>query len=329
MIAKTEVDNIKQTDSGKAFEYAVTFALYNKIKTRQRVQIKQNVSFFNAKRSFEKFTIKEQQDYNKAAEAGISHIAKLEPRIENPIISNDEIIIIIQSDQKGIIGDIRDIITIRSKDNWEIGFSAKNNHMAVKHSRLSGLLDFGEKWFNISCSHQYKNEVKQIFDELKQIIKENKDKKNFNWSDLGNKKMEYYRRVLNSFELEILRLYKSNINIPELLLRYLLGVFDFYKIMKFDSSTKIQGFNLYGTLNKPFGSINPIIKIPRLKFPSRIENTRIINNTTLHIYFDKGWQLSFRIHNAKKKLEASLKFDIQLFGIPSNLYKHDEPWKKT
>lgn len=99
--------------------------------------------------------------------------------------------------------------------------------------------------------------------------------------------------------------------------------------MKFNNITKIHAYNLYGTLNKYSGSINPLIKVSRLKFPSIIVNTRIINDNTLHVYFDKGWQLSFRIHNAEKKLALSLKFDIQLKGIPLALYKHDEPWKIT
>ena len=32
--------------------------------------------------------------------------------------------------------------------------------------------------------------------------------------------------------------------------------------------------------------------------------------------FDNGWQFSFRIHNASTFVEPSLKFDIQLIGIP-------------
>jgi hypothetical protein len=41
---------------------------------------------------------------------------------------------------------------------------------------------------------------------------------------------------------------------------------------------------------------------------------------TLSMVMDKGWQVSFRIHNATSKLELSLKFDIQLIGNPPNLF---------
>jgi hypothetical protein len=39
-------------------------------------------------------------------------------------------------------------LAIRVLQKWEIGVSAKNNHNAVKHSRLSSDIDFG-KWLNI------------------------------------------------------------------------------------------------------------------------------------------------------------------------------------
>lgn len=50
----------------------------------------------------------------------------------------------ILSDDKGKLGDVRDVLAIRLLQKWEIGVSAKNNHKAVKHSRLSNTIDFGE-----------------------------------------------------------------------------------------------------------------------------------------------------------------------------------------
>ena len=35
-----------------------------------------------------------------------------------------------------------------------------------------------------------------------------------------------------------------------------------------------------------------------------------------HGVVDNGWQISFRIHNAKDVIETSLKFDIQIIGMP-------------
>uniref|UniRef100_UPI003007F3A2 HaeIII family restriction endonuclease n=1 Tax=Acinetobacter haemolyticus TaxID=29430 RepID=UPI003007F3A2 len=52
----------------------------------------------------------------------------------------------IVADKAGESGDVRDVLALRSSQNWEIGISAKNNHRAVKHSRLSNDIDFGQKW---------------------------------------------------------------------------------------------------------------------------------------------------------------------------------------
>ena len=69
--------------------------------------------------------------------------------------SGDELILEFQKDEAGMKGDVRDIVAKRPKIGWEVGFSIKHNHDAVKHSRLSYKLDFGEEWFQIPCSSQY------------------------------------------------------------------------------------------------------------------------------------------------------------------------------
>ena len=50
------------------------------------------------------------------------------------------------------------------------------------------------------------------------------------------------------------------------------------------------------------------------------------SNSTIIVTCDNGWSLSFRIHNASTKVENSLKFDIQLIGIPSSLYVNQQLW---
>jgi len=69
--------------------------------------------------------------------------------------ADDTLQLIIPTDDRGREGDVRDIIIVRSEIGWEIGISVKNNHSAVKHPRLSSVLDFGEKWFGIKCSDDY------------------------------------------------------------------------------------------------------------------------------------------------------------------------------
>lgn len=42
---------------------------------------------------------------------------------------------------------------------------------------------------------------------------------------------------------------------------------------------------------------------------------------------DGGWQFSFRIHNASIKVEPSLKFDVQILGIPTAIMTIECKWQ--
>lgn len=43
--------------------------------------------------------------------------------------------------------------------------------------------------------------------------------------------------------------------------------------------------------------------------------------------FDNGWQFSFRIHNAEKFVLPSLKFDVQIAGMPVDVnIKYNCKW---
>ncbi|MCJ8306550.1 MAG: HaeIII family restriction endonuclease [Nitrosopumilus sp.] len=316
---------VTQTQSGKAFEYALLIALQNKVNNGQKIKIQKDNSYKIAKESFESCLSNEQRHYFKAATVAIKHIGTIEPRLENPI-NSEEIVLSIQADQKGEDGDIRDILMVRTKSNWEIGFSAKNENSAVKHSRLSDKIDFGQKWFGVNCSESYMSVVGVIFGKIRKLMRESRMNGDvLLWSDVP-KISDYYVPVLEAFEKEICSLIKSNKDIPLSLLEYLIGKNDFYKIMKFKDIVTIQGYNLHETLNMSSNSINPQNKVSKLKFPTEIISvTRNDNNKTI-ITFDKGWQISFRIHSASSKAEPSLKFDVRLEGVPPSLYSHNELW---
>ena len=52
------------------------------------------------------------------------------------------------------------------------------------------------------------------------------------------------------------------------------------------------------------------------------------SSNTLILVLDKGWTISFRIHNASSRIEPSLKFDIQLVGIPSAVANIEQYWEE-
>ncbi len=62
----------------------------------------------------------------------------------------------------------------------------------------------------------------------------------------------------------------------------------------------------------------------RLPFPNRLIEISMRENSdnTLNMIFDRGWQISFRIHNASSRVEPSLKFDIAPIGFPSIMSNH-------
>lgn len=313
-----------QTEAGKAFEFALFTEAYNYLSGTHKVLTKNDSSFAVAENCFHLFNQANQRSYLNAAKAAISHIVEIEPRLENPISKSDILTLQIVPDSEGIRGDVRDVLFIRSTQNWEIGISAKNNHKAVKHSRLSDRIDFGKEWLNLNCSQTYFNSVVPIFSELR-IIKENNEL----WRNLKEKHKRFYIPVLEAFKKEMLKLDKENPAIvPSALLKYLIGNKDFYKVIKRPNKTEIYGFHLHGTLNKSAEKVKPKFKVNRLKLPTRIIELSFKPNSTdtLFLTCDEGWQISFRIHNASSKVEPSLKFDINLVGQPQSLYTHHIHW---
>lgn len=229
------------------------------------------------------------------------------------LVANDSILrghalsIALQTDQQGQAGDVRDILVTNHDTGSEVGISAKHRNSAIKHSRLSGTIDFGQEWVGIPSSEQYFEEITPVFLELDNLRREGKY-----WRDIPRKADRFYVPVLDAFESEVRRLVQVNeLDVAQGILRYLLGRSDFYKIIKVNGTTRLQSFNLYGTLG--WG--------PRLRLPTEIGRVRRKpgSKNTTHIEFDQGWQVSLRIHSAESRVIPSLKFDIKLIGHPQTL----------
>ena len=76
------------------------------------------------------------------------------------------------------------------------------------------------------------------------------------------------------------------------------------------------------------GDICGIVELPISTLPTRIVSLEYKpdSKNTLELYFDGGWQFSFRIYNASTKVESSLKFDIQIIGMPTTIISIDCRW---
>lgn len=310
-----------QTVNGKAFEYALLNEFVKRLKNLTSVSIVENDPYNTALKCFLSFDEKERGHYSLVASFAVNFLIDIEPRLSNGVNENDELQLEIVSDKEGQTGDVRDVLAIRAKQKWEIGISAKNNHRAVKHSRLSNDIDFGKKWLGFNCSPDYFNEIKPIFDSLAQLRKDSKATKK--WDSLGDYHTTVYVPILNAFKRELVRLDNDNPGaVAERLVEYLVGNQDFYKVIKSKNKVEIQAYNLHGTLNLSFENIKPKAKVPRLKLPSRLIEVVYQENskTTLLVTLNEGWQISFRIHNASSRIEPSLKFDINLVSAPHSLF---------
>ncbi len=313
-----------QTEAGKAFEYALFEQAAGILASTHQIHLEKDQAFQTAKNCFASFSSQEQSRYSQAASSAVRHIIELEPRLIHPNSEKDILTLKIVPDAQGISGDVRDVLFIRSTQNWEIGISAKNNHKAVKHSRLSSTINFGQDWLGFSCSEPYFKTIIPIFEELVRLKKNGEL-----WRNVKQKDARFYVPVLEAFRQELLALDQQNPQtVPARLLGYLIGVRDFYKVIKGRNKSEIYGFNLHGTLNQPAKQIKSGFKVSRLKLPTRIIEIAFKPNSTNTIILtcDEGWQISFRIHSASTKVEPSLKFDIQLIGQPPTLYAYHLAW---
>lgn len=313
----------ESNNRGRAYEFICIKTLESEISKIRNVEIEKNSALIAAENAWNSIEIDLQNILKLSAFTAVNTLFEFEPLIaEN---DNDVLTLKIQIDEKGEEGDVRDILLIRSGIKWEIGLSIKHNHFAVKHSRLSRTIDFGEKWYSKKCSQSYWNSVNPIFDYL-----DNCKKSKMNWSSMANKETAVYIPLLQAFRDEIILSYSTDSSIPKKLVEYLLGKFDFYKVISIDNQqkTQVQTYNFRGTLNKPSKNQQPKRLIPVSVLPTRIVSFNFKPNSTntLELYLDGGWQFTFRIHNASTKVEPSLKFDIQIVGMPTTIITINSFW---
>ncbi len=295
-----------QKVNGMAFEWAMGYEL-----SRQTgAPIIENAYSNIPKNAFENgITNSRRASFTRAAEVSVKHI------LEKEQISLSEKFdghVSFNTDAAGQKGDVRDVIL--KAGNRSIGISCKSNHEALKHSRLSGVLDFVKKWgLDASgCSQAYWEKVRPLFNELKVIKKESGG--SALWADLEHKPERFYWPLLDAWADEINRLCsisdEKSSSVCKEMISYLIGRNDFYKVICHGAHTvHIQAYNFSGTLatrkTKYPSSVNAINK----------KNGGVYSKT---IVFNHGYSITFRIHNASSRVEPSLKFDITAMGLPVN-----------
>ena len=314
----------RSNNQGRGYEYACIQELFKMIKKIRPTMIINNSSLESAKKAFDSLSKEDKEVLKKSAKSMIPIIFECEPLIVEK--APDTLKLCIQSDEEGEKGDVRDIVILRNKLEWEIGLSIKHNNFAVKHSRLGPTIDFSKKWFGYPCSKEYWDDIKPTFDYLE---KEKRKKKKF--SEIKDKDTIIYKPIIEAFIREINRQYDKHKNLPSKMVEYLLSKYDFYKVISLDKKeiTQIQTYNIHKTLNKPAKGKKPSIIVPCVSLPKRIIKICGYPNrsNTVEMYMDNGWYFTFRIHNAETYVTPSLKFDIQIKGMPTEILTINCIWK--
>ncbi|GAA6911337.1 hypothetical protein HpHNI86_10080 [Helicobacter pylori] len=307
----------KSNNQGRAYEYAWCLALEQKLSVFKKVVVDKQNGFNAANRAYESLEKSLQERYLESAKQGVLLLLDCEPLLSEVIgSSQNEITLSLQKDKLGEMGDIRDILIYF--DRFCIGLSIKHNHDALKHSRLSKDLDFGEKWLGVRVSQNYKDTIKPLFERL-----ENAKKEGMLWRDFPNKEQEIYAPLLQAFKKEVLRIDENKKNkVPQKMVEYLLGKYDFYKaiLLEREQKTKLEAYHFHNTLNRSVKN-KPKRIIPLSKLPTRMIyfDFKPKSFNTLELVLDEGWSFSLRIHNASSRVEPSLKFDIKLLSKPESV----------
>ncbi len=307
----------KSNNQGRAYEYAWCLALEQKLSVFKKVIVDKQNGFNACYRAYESLEKSLQDRYLESAKQGVLLLLDCEPLLSEVIGSwQNEITLSLQKDKLGEIGDIRDILIYF--DRFCIGLSIKHNHDALKHSRLSKDLDFGEKWLGVGVSQNYKDTIKPLFERL-----ENAKKEGMLWRDFPNKEQEIYAPLLQAFKKEVLRIDENKKNkVPQKMVEYLLGKYDFYKaiLLEREQKTKLEAYHFNNTLNRSVKN-KPKRIIPLSKLPTRMIyfDFKPKSFNTLELVLNEGWSFSLRIHNASSRVEPSLKFDIKLLSKPESV----------
>ncbi len=191
-------------------------------------------------------------------------------------------------DSAGVYGDVTDIRIISERECLNI--SLKHNHDALKHPRLTRL----PNWIGLNYDDEYTrihNEIWDNFFELVEVVAPNATL----FRDLTIIDRDFVNDNLYdpfcAFVADYLSENTSSPHAVRQMFNFLVGTYDFYKIIDRNDFIAIQEF----------------INIP---IPTRVK-IKQTDRSHISMIFDNGIELNLRLHTASSRLIRSVKFDVR------------------
>lgn len=300
-------------NQGRAYEFICLQSLYSAIAAIRPVEIVRNSSYMAAKSAWETLDAEDRKLYSLSAGATVELMFAKELSIDTQTC--DVFRIYIKADECYEVEDVCYIVIEFDDIVWEIGFSINYKPALVKHYRLSNDVDLGEKMYGVKYTQQYWDETNPIFS----FLAKEKDKGTY-FRDISSIEEKIYVPLLNAFMNEIKAAIVKDACVPRRLVERMLSKYNFYNVIGLGSqpAMAIQSYNIFSIFNKASRVEEPKVLMSNIELPKELLyiGFKKSSKTTVLICFDNGWQFSFRIHNAEDKVNTSLKFDIQIVGMP-------------
>lgn len=305
-----------QAARGAAFEYSVIIKAVEILHAQSHNQITTDFIQGDGLKKFNSLSTNEQNKMLNAASKLIRRLCALEPWLKNNSNLTVEHVKTVASTY-----DVVDVYLHINKN--KVGISCKSNHDASRHSRISPSIDVANIWLGLNTNYEYMDNIGKIFTNFKNYCQKNNIKL-YNQLTAKQKDELLYSPITQSFENLLKQSIENNPEALRHMIYYLIGNNDFYKaIANFRNKIlTIKGFNLRGDLNT--GEVLPL--------PTKcLEITRPMGSKSkshnyVQVNCDNNWCIKMRIHNASSRIENSLKWDVQLENIPSNIFIEDIPF---
>lgn len=311
--------------AGQHFSYALIRELLVELEKKGiETTYLSDLEYLRIQTAFECITPEEQTYFKKLASNAINEIF-----IQEPSLASLKQTVCIELTNAANIKDTRDIICRSLDGSWEMGISCGGS-TKVRHARLfssslairpeTSIKDVGLEWIGHTSNERYFTRMRAYAEKFLEL-------KGREWKgNFRDKATEVYAPVLDALKENIVSICNTYPDAPEKMIKYFFGDKDFYEITPVRKTGKvtITCYNMNGTLNKGVEHKQSSAKYPTelIEIRPKTSPSGELSQTTLSLFFDNGWLLEMRLHNASARIvPETLVFDVSIKGYPYGIYQ--------